>query len=141
MALASSLAGLALAARFARQVIAAPPGNERMVEFMAAIREGAIAFLRRQYTVLSLFVLIVAILIFAIPEYRLLGALAYTSGAVSSAGAGYIGMRIATAANARTAEAARIGGTARALPLAFRGGAVMGFCVAGLGLLGLTALL
>jgi len=141
MALAAGLAGLALAAHFARQVIAAPPGNERMVELMAAIREGAMAFLRRQYTVLSLFIVIVGILIFAIPEYRLLGALAYISGAVSSAGAGYIGMRIATAANARTAEAARIGGTARALPLAFRGGAVMGFSVAGLGLLGLTALL
>ena len=50
-------------------------------------------------------------------------------------------MRVATAANARTAEAARVGGTALALPLAFRAGAVMGFCVAGLGLLGLTALL
>ena len=50
-------------------------------------------------------------------------------------------MRVATAANARTAEAARVGGTALALPLAFRAGAVMGFCVAGLGLLGLTSLL
>ena len=141
MALAASLAGLGLAAYFARQVTAAPPGNERMVELMTAIREGAMAFLRRQYATLGVFVIIVAILIFAIPEYRLLGALAYVSGAVSSAGAGFVGMRIATVANARTAEAARIGGTARALPLAFRGGAVMGFCVAGLGLLGLTALL
>ena len=141
MALVASVAGLSLAAYFARRVTAAPPGNDRMVELMAAIREGAMAFLRRQYTVLAVFVAIVATLIFAIPEYRLPGSLAYILGAVSSAGAGFIGMRVATAANARTAEAARVGGTALALPLAFRAGAVMGFCVAGLGLLGLTSLL
>ena len=141
MALVASVAGLSLAAYFARRVTAAPPGNDRMVELMFAIREGAMAFLRRQYTVLGVFVTIVATLIFAIPEYRLLESLAYILGAVSSAGAGFIGMRVATAANARTAEAARVGGTALALPLAFRAGAVMGFCVAGLGLAGLTSLL
>ena len=141
LVLTASVAGLVLAAVFARQVVAAPPGNERMVELMASIRDGAMAFLRRQYLALGVFVAIVATLIFAIPEYRLLGALAYILGSVSSASAGFLGMRIATAANARTAEAARIGGTARALPLAFRAGAVMGFCVAGLGLLGLTLLL
>jgi K(+)-stimulated pyrophosphate-energized sodium pump len=85
-------------------------------------------------------VAVVAIVIFLVPEYRLLGALAYVVGAAASGSAGVIGMRIATAANARTAEAARLGGVARALPLAFRGGAVMGFTVAGLGLLGLTVL-
>jgi K(+)-stimulated pyrophosphate-energized sodium pump len=137
----AALAGLALAWAFARQVQAAPPGNDRMVELMGAIREGAMAFLRRQYTVLAVFVAIVAVLIFAIPDYRLLGALAYLGGAASSASAGFVGMRIATAANARTAEAARVGGVERALPLAFRGGAVMGFSVAGLGLLGMTLLL
>ena len=63
------------------------------------------------------------------------GAIAYVFGAVLSALAGFIGMRIATAANARTTEAARTGGIKAALPLAFRGGAVMGFTVAGLGLL------
>ncbi len=141
LALAASVAGLSLAAYFARRVAAAPPGNERMVELMAAIREGAMAFLRREYAALGVFVAIVAALIFAIPEYRLYGSLAYVLGALASAGAGFIGMRVATAANARTAEAARVGGTALALPLAFRAGAVMGFCVAGLGLLGLTALL
>ena len=136
----AAIAGLVLAGFFARQVNAADPGNERMVELMAAIREGAMAFLRRQYTVLAGFVVVVALLIFAIPDYRLLGALAYLSGAIASGSAGFIGMRIATAANARTAEAARLGGVARALPLAFRGGAVMGFSVAGLGLLGVTIL-
>lgn len=141
MTLAASVAGLLLAGVFARQVAAAPPGNQRMVELMAAIREGAMAFLRRQYAVLGIVVAIVAALIFVIPDYSLLGATAYVIGAGSSGGAGVLGMRIATAANARTAEAARLGGTARALPLAFRAGAVMGFCVAGLGLLGLTSLL
>jgi K(+)-stimulated pyrophosphate-energized sodium pump len=136
----AAIAGLGLAAAFARQVTDADPGNERMQELMAAIREGAMAFLRRQYTVLATFVAIVAVLIFAIPEYRLLGATAYLAGATASGAAGFIGMRIATAANARTAEAARVGGVARALPLAFRGGAVMGFSVAGLGLLGVTIL-
>jgi K(+)-stimulated pyrophosphate-energized sodium pump len=136
----AAIAGLLLAGVFARQVTSADPGNERMVELMDAIREGAMAFLRRQYTVLAVFVVVVAALIFAIPDYRLLGALAYVLGAVSSAGAGFIGMRIATKANARTAEAARVGGVELALPLAFRGGAVMGFSVAGLGLLGVAVL-
>jgi K(+)-stimulated pyrophosphate-energized sodium pump len=136
----AAIAGLGLAWFFARQVTAADPGNERMRELMAAISEGAMAFLRRQYGVLAIFVGIVAVLIFAIPEYRFLGAAAYLAGALASGGAGFIGMRTATAANARTAEAARVGGVALALPLAFRGGAVMGFSVAGLGLLGLTIL-
>ncbi|HUF07534.1 MAG TPA: sodium-translocating pyrophosphatase [Candidatus Binatia bacterium] len=136
----AAIAGLLLAAFFARQVQAADPGNERMIELMGAIREGSMAFLRRQYTVLAGFVAVVALLIFAIPDYRFLGAFAYLAGATASGSAGFIGMRIATAANARTAEAARVGGVALALPLAFRGGAVMGFTVAGLGLLGVTIL-
>ena len=136
----AAVAGLLVAGLFARQVVAADPGNERMRELMDAIREGAMAFLRRQYRVLAVFVAVVAVLIFAIPEYRLLGALAYLAGALASGAAGFVGMRIATAANARTAEAARVGGVHAALPLAFRGGAVMGFSVAGLGLLGVTIL-
>lgn len=136
----AAVAGLGLAWVFAGQVNRADPGSDRMQELMAAIREGAMAFLRRQYGVLAIFVVVVALLIFAIPDYRLLGAAAYLGGALASGGAGFIGMRIATAANARTAEAARTGGVQAALPLAFRGGAVMGFSVAGLGLLGVTAL-
>jgi K(+)-stimulated pyrophosphate-energized sodium pump len=97
------------------------------------------AFLRREYTWVAVFVVIMAGLIFALLDYgRPWGAIAYVFGAVLSAAAGFIGMRIATAANARTAEAARTGGVRKALPLAFRGGAVMGFTVAGLGLAGLA---
>jgi K(+)-stimulated pyrophosphate-energized sodium pump len=139
LAIVLGFAALALAVVFGRQVISAPAGNDRMVQLMGAIREGAMAFLRREYTAVAVFVVILAALIFTLLDWgRPWGAIAYVSGAVLSASAGFIGMRIATAANARTAEAARLGGIDQALPLAFRGGAVMGFTVAGLGLLGLS---
>ena len=138
VAVGAGVAGLLLAAFFSRQVMKAPQGNERMREISAAIREGAMAFLRREYTWVAVFVLLMAGLIFALLDYgRPWGAIAYVFGAVLSASAGFIGMRVATAANSRTTEAARTGGVRLALPLAFRGGAVMGFSVAGLGLAGL----
>ncbi|MDH3731470.1 MAG: sodium-translocating pyrophosphatase, partial [Acidimicrobiia bacterium] len=138
VALAAGGAGLVLAMVFSRQVLAAPQGNAKMIEISAAIREGAMAFMRREYAWVAVFVAAMTALIFAVLDYgRPWGALAYVFGASLSALAGFIGMRIATAANARTTEAARTGGVRAALPLAFRGGAVMGFTVAGLGLLGL----
>ena len=139
VAVGAGVLGLALAALFSRQVLAAPEGNPRMREISGAIREGAMAFLRREYTWVAAFVLLMAGLIFVLLDYgRPWGAIAYVFGALLSASAGLIGMRIATAANARTTEAARQGGVRLALPLAFRGGAVMGFTVAGLGLAGLA---
>jgi K(+)-stimulated pyrophosphate-energized sodium pump len=138
VAVAAGAAGLLLAFFFGRQVLAAPEGNDRMKEISGAIREGSMAFLRREYTWVAVFVAAMAVLIFVLLDYgRPWGAIAYVTGAVLSALAGFIGMRIATAANSRTAEAARLGGVAKALPLAFRGGAVMGFSVAGLGLAGM----
>ena len=139
IAVAMGLAGLLLAGCYARLVLAAEPGNARMVELMGAIRDGSMTFLRRQYMAVAIFVVVMAVLIFVLLDEwgRPWGAIAYVFGAVLSSAAGFIGMRIATAANARTAEAARQGGVRKALPLAFRGGAVMGFTVAGLGLLGL----
>ncbi|NQV06737.1 sodium-translocating pyrophosphatase, partial [bacterium] len=126
-----------LATVYARQVVAAPPGNERMQELSAAIRDGSMTFLRREYTWVAAFVAVMAILIGVLLDWGWpWGWVAYVFGAILSASAGFIGMRVATSANARTAEAARLGGVERALPLAFRGGAVMGFTVAGLGLLG-----
>jgi K(+)-stimulated pyrophosphate-energized sodium pump len=137
LALIVGAAALVLAVFYGRQVNAADPGNERMRELMADIREGAMAFIKREYTAVAVFVVILAVLILIFLDWgRPWGAVAYVFGAVLSALAGFIGMRTATAANARTAEAARVGGIAKALPLAFRGGAVMGFTVAGLGLLG-----
>ena len=137
VAMAMGVAALILAAVYSKQVMAAPPGNDRMVYLMDVIREGSMAFMKREYTAIAGFVVIMTILIYALLDWgRPWGAIAYVFGAALSALAGFIGMRIATAANARTTEAARLGGTAKALPVAFRGGAVMGFTVAGLGLLG-----
>ena len=137
VALAAGALALLLAVYYTRSVLAAPQGSERMIELSTAIRDGAMAFLKREYTWVSVFVVVMAVLIAALLDWgRPWGAVAYVFGAVLSAGAGYVGMRIATAANARTTEAARTGGIPAALPIAFRGGAVMGFTVAGLGLLG-----
>ncbi len=137
VAVVMGIAALVLAAVYARQVVAVSPGNDRMVQLMGAIREGSMAFMRREYLAIAGFVAIMATLIFVLlPWGRPWGAVAYVFGASLSGLAGFIGMRIATAANARTAEAARQGGAAQALPVAFRGGAVMGFTVAGLGLFG-----
>ena len=136
-ALAAGFAALALAALYARSVLAHPRGNARMVEISEAIAEGARAFLRREYTWILVFVTVMAGLIAGFLDWgRPWGAIAYVFGAALSATAGYVGMRIATQANSRTTEAARTGGIPAALVVAFRGGAVMGFTVAGLGLLG-----
>ncbi len=137
IALVAGVAALVLAVYFTRSVLAYSQGNERMVELSTAIREGAMAFLRREYTWVSVFVVVMAVLISTFLEWgRPWGSIAYVFGAALSGGAGFVGMRIATAANSRTTEAARTGGIPAALPVAFRGGAVMGFTVAGLGLLG-----
>ncbi|MFV0309555.1 MAG: sodium-translocating pyrophosphatase [Desertimonas sp.] len=133
-----AIAGLGLAAYFFRVVTAASPGNDRMVELMEAIQDGAKAFLRREYRWVTGFVIVMAVLIFALLDYgRPWGALTYVLGAVLSALAGFVGMTIATKANARTTQAATEGAHV-ALPLAFRGGAVMGFTVAGLALFGIS---
>ena len=136
IALASAVAALALAAFYYRDVSSAPAGNERMVSIMRQIQAGARAFLRQEYTWVAGFVVIMAVLIPVITGV-VLSFVSYLLGAVLSAGAGYAGMTVATKANARTTNAA-IDGPAKALPLAFRGGAVMGFSVAGLSLLGLA---
>jgi K(+)-stimulated pyrophosphate-energized sodium pump len=135
---AAAIAGLVLAAFFFGVVKRADPGNDRMVEIMGAIQQGSRAFLRREYTWIAGFVVIMTIVIFALLDYgRPWGALAYISGAVLSGLAGFVGMTVATLANARTTQAARTG-PQLALPLAVRGGAVMGFSGAGLSLLGLS---
>ena len=116
-------------------------GTERMREIGAAVREGAMAFLGREYRILSIFVVAVAALLIA-GNWRdgaQLTALSFVIGALCSSLAGFFGMRVATAANVRTTNAARSGLTA-ALQVAFSGGAVMGMCVVGLGILGLAGL-
>ncbi|MEC7530495.1 MAG: sodium-translocating pyrophosphatase [Actinomycetota bacterium] len=134
LALVSALAALALASYFFSTVKAAPPGNDRMVFLMTEIQKGAKAFLRQEYTWVSFFVIAMVILLAIV--IAPLASVSYIIGAILSASAGYIGMTVATMANARTTEAAKEG-PAKALPVAYRGGAVMGFSVAGLALLGL----
>jgi len=117
-----------------------PDGNEKMREIAAMIHDGAMVYLKRQYTILVVFIVAVAILLaIFINPYT---ALAYVGGAISSMLAGFFGMKGATKANVRTAQAANLykPDTARSLSLAFLGGSVMGLCVASLGLFGVGVL-
>jgi len=117
------------------------PGNERMRSIGQAVREGAMAFLSREYKVISIFVVAVAILLFLGNHSRGTGlvAVSFVVGALCSALAGFFGMRVATLANTRTTQAARSSLNA-ALLVAFNGGSVMGMSVVGLGVLGLAIL-
>ncbi|MEE8137828.1 MAG: sodium/proton-translocating pyrophosphatase, partial [Thermoanaerobaculia bacterium] len=118
-------------------------GTEKMKTIAAHIREGAMAFLAREYRVLAIFVVVVAALLAwanaGVAESSMLIGLSLLAGALCSGLAGFFGMRIATAANVRTASAARAS-LNQALRVAFSGGAVMGFSVVGLGVLGLSLL-
>jgi K(+)-stimulated pyrophosphate-energized sodium pump len=114
-------------------------GNRWMRELSISIRQGAMAFLRREFITLAIFTVVLVIVLAFFIYPRPWVALAYLFGTATSALAGFLGMNIATRANARTAQAA-IGSWAKALQIAFRGGAVMGFSVVGLGLLGLVTL-
>ena len=135
----AATAGLVLAGFFANKVLSIKVTDTKVEELSTAIREGSMAFLKRMYSWISVFVVILAVLISVLTDWGYpWGSAAFVAGALLSSLAGFIGMRIATAANGRTTEAARDGGTIKALPVAFRGGAVMGFTVAGLGLLGVS---
>ncbi len=120
------------------RVKAQPEGNEAMARIARYIREGAMAFLTRQYQVLGAYALVV----FGLLAWKLgvTAGLSFLAGAFLSLLAGFFGMKAATYANVRTAEAARSKGKPEALVVALDGGAVMGLCVAGLGLLGMGAL-
>ena len=133
----SAIAALLLAVFFYRNVASASPGDDRMIFLMTEIQKGARAFLKKEYTWVAFFVVALAIILALV--ITPLASVTYVLGALLSAGAGYVGMTVATMANARTAEAAKQG-PGKALPIAFRGGAVMGFTVAGLALLGLVAI-
>ncbi len=115
-----------------------PAGSAAMQVLAGRIQEGAMAFLKREYTVLLPFLAVVAALLGFLISWNT--AIAYVIGGLASVSAGYIGMRSATIANVRTSEAARASGQAAALRVAFNGGAVMGLAVASLGLLGVGAI-
>ncbi len=141
MSLGCGVAALAFAMWKSAWVNKQDPGTEKMREIGAAIREGAMAFLAREYKVLGVFVIAIAALLAWGNDGNIkLVAVSFVVGAVCSAIAGFFGMRIATAANMRTTNGARKG-LSEALQVAFSGGAVMGMCVVGLGIIGLSALL
>lgn len=111
-------------------------GNDRMKEISGFIREGAFAFLKREYKFMAVVIVVLCVLLslFISPTTGIL----YLIGALLSVLAGFFGMNVATLGNVRTAAAAEESGIAKALKIAFRSGSVMGLCVAGLGLLGLS---
>ncbi|MBP7829073.1 MAG: sodium-translocating pyrophosphatase [Kiritimatiellae bacterium] len=116
------------------------PGTEKMQAIGAAVREGAMAFLSREYKVLAIVVVVVAALLAWLNQGAVkLVAVSFVVGALCSGVSGFFGMRVATASNMRTTNAARKG-LASALQVAFSGGAVMGMCVVGLGLAGISLL-
>ncbi len=128
------IVALVFAFGLASKVARAEEGTERMSEIAQAIREGANAFLKAEYKILVIFAIVLFVLI-AI-GVGVSTAVCFVIGAIFSTLAGYFGMTVATKANVRTANAARVSGMNKALSIAFSGGAVMGMSVVGLGLLG-----
>jgi K(+)-stimulated pyrophosphate-energized sodium pump len=131
---AVGVVALIFALMLAKKINKVEPGNERMIEIASYIQEGSMAFLTREYRSLVIFAAVVFVIVgFGI---NWLTAICFLFGAAFSAMAGFFGMKVATKANVRTANAAMTGGMNKALSVAFSGGAVMGMSVVGLGIIG-----
>ncbi|HAG55869.1 MAG TPA: sodium-translocating pyrophosphatase, partial [Dehalococcoidia bacterium] len=159
LAIAAGAVGLVAAALLAIRVLRQPQGNDEVREIGALIQEGSSAFLRKEYSILAVFVVIIFVILAVFIDYNVLDnttidslndggamttegpwtAIAYIFGAIGSALAGFIGMSIAVRGNTRTATAAQTG-LNKALGVAFHTGAVMGLTVVGIGIIGVSVL-
>jgi len=159
LAVAAGGIGLIAAALLALRVLKQPQGNDEVRDIGALIQEGSSAFLRKEYSILALFVLVIFVILAVFIDYNVLNndminslaqggavtsdgpwtAIAYVIGAIGSGLAGFIGMNIAVRGNTRTATAAQ-SGLNKALQVAFSTGAVMGLTVVGIGIIGVSAL-
>ena len=135
--LASGIVGLLFALYLALYVLKHDEGTERMKEISSAIKEGALAFLAREYRVLTLFVIAVTIILSVVPNLGVWVGLSFLFGSVCSGLAGFVGMNMAIRSNARTAASARKS-LNEGLRVAFRSGGVMGICVVSIGVIGLS---
>ena len=138
IAMGMAVVGLAIAMYLYSQVQKIEIENETVADITRQIQAGAMAFLNAEYRYLSVFIVVVAGLLFYVNDFEYETPAAFLAGAICSVAAGYSGMKSATSANGRTAMAASNGGQSAALEVSFNGGAVMGLSVGGLGLLGIS---
>jgi K(+)-stimulated pyrophosphate-energized sodium pump len=139
VAVIAGVMGLAFALFAVLYVLKQSQGSERMREISQAIKEGALAFLHREYQILAIFAVVVTIILAVIPDLGWRVAIAFVFGALCSMGAGYAGMNMAIRSNSRTAAAAEKS-LNQGLRVSFRGGAVMGMTVVSVGIIGLSIL-